>query len=355
MEAPATASPGARAVSESTMHVLVTGATGFTGWHAAARLVEAGHRVRALVRDPKKAQRLLAPLGLASDDLVVGSMIDADAVGRALEGCDAVIHAAAVVSVTRAGGHDAFADNLVGTQRVVGGAYERGIEAVVCLSSLTTLFEEEGGVAPEAVSSRYARSKLESDFFVRSLQARGARIASVYPAGILGPDDPGRSESMSAYRGFLQAMIDCEGGTQFVDVRDLALLLERLLEERASGHFVAAGEFFEWSTLRELIEAVTGAHIRRIALPGWVLRAAGSLADRVRALTGKRLLITREGMEIATRWRPITDSPEIARLGVGWRDPSETLADVYRWFLDQGRIPARIVPALATPSAERPE
>ena len=64
------------------MKVLVTGATGFIGWHAAARLREAGHSVRVLARDPEKAKRLLAPLGIGEEDVVVGDMTDASAVAR---------------------------------------------------------------------------------------------------------------------------------------------------------------------------------------------------------------------------------------------------------------------------------
>ncbi len=41
------------------MKVLVTGATGFIGYHLAARLEARGFPVRALVRDPGKGERVL--------------------------------------------------------------------------------------------------------------------------------------------------------------------------------------------------------------------------------------------------------------------------------------------------------
>ncbi len=68
------------------LSVLVTGATGFAGWHAAARLRSSGHRVRALVRDLDKGRRLLSPLGIEDVDLVVGDMTDPDAVARVVTG-----------------------------------------------------------------------------------------------------------------------------------------------------------------------------------------------------------------------------------------------------------------------------
>jgi len=70
------------------MRVLVTGGSGFVGSHSVKALVEHGHDVRLLVRSPGKAPGDVAH--------VVGDVTDRDAVHRALEGCDAVLHAANV-------------------------------------------------------------------------------------------------------------------------------------------------------------------------------------------------------------------------------------------------------------------
>ena len=47
--------------------VLVTGATGFVGWHVARQLLERGERVRALVRDPARSAKALAELAGIED------------------------------------------------------------------------------------------------------------------------------------------------------------------------------------------------------------------------------------------------------------------------------------------------
>jgi nucleoside-diphosphate-sugar epimerase len=332
------------------MRVLVTGATGFIGWHTARRLCEAGHEVRALVRDADKATRCLGPLGLDASGWVVGDMTDSHAVGRALEGCDAAIHAAANVSVTQAAGDDAFEQNVDGARTVLSSAVEAGISPIVFMSSLTAIFDPRGGEtsadSPLVEShSRYGRSKASSDAFARELQSEGAPIAIVYPSGVIGPDDPGLSESVRAYRSFLRNTIRA-GGTNLVDARDLAELLLQLVERDQHGRFVAAGHYFSWDDLTELIEQVTGARIARLSAPGWLLRAAGSVCDGVGQLTGRSLPMSREGMEIATRWRPIADSPGIAELGVEWRPARETLEDMYRWLVERGRLPASAAPGL---------
>ena len=81
------------------MRVLVTGGTGFTGSHTVRALLEAGHRVRLLVRDRAKLERVFGPDSPAADDHVVGDVTRREDVQRAMEGCDAVAHMAAVVDL----------------------------------------------------------------------------------------------------------------------------------------------------------------------------------------------------------------------------------------------------------------
>ena len=337
------------------MRALVTGATGFVGFHTAAALRAAGHEVRALVRSPEKAARVLGPLGLGKEDLAVGDMTDEAAVREAVRGCDAVIHAAAAVSVTRPGAAGAFDANAEGARRVLGSAAEAGVSRILFVSSLQAVYDPRRGppppeLPPVAVRTRYGRSKAASERFARELQERGAPLSVVYPSGVIGPDDPGLSESVRAYRGFLRGMI-LAGGTQFVDARDLARLNRLLLERGGRARVVAAGHFFPWSELADRIERVTGARIRRIRAPGAVLRALGSAGDLLARLTGRSGALTREAMEVATRWEAIPDSPEVAELGVRWRDPDETLADLYRGLVRAGRLPASAVPRLAEAGA----
>ena len=72
------------------MYVAVTGATGFVGSHTVRSLVEAGHRIRALVR-PTRDAFWLEELGV---EIRRGEMTDEDALYTLVEGADVVIHTA---------------------------------------------------------------------------------------------------------------------------------------------------------------------------------------------------------------------------------------------------------------------
>lgn len=340
------------------MKVLITGATGMVGWHAAARLAADGHRVRALVRDAAKGRGLLAPLGVADADLVAGDMADADAVARALDGCDAVVHSAAAVSVTDPGfGSGAFDANLRGTELVLGGAAARGARAIFVSSLLAILDLRRETRADSPVvesTTRYGRSKAVCERYARGLQAQGAPLAILYPSGVVGPDDPGLSESVKAFRGFLRTTLATSGGCFFLDARDLALLIARMLERGTRGRVVAGGHFLDWDAFTALFERVSGARISRLRAPGWVLRGAGRALDLVALATGRTFPIGYEAMEISTRARRVPDSPEVAALGVAWRDPARTLEDMFRWYLASGRVRPSAVPRLVPePAAAR--
>jgi dTDP-L-rhamnose 4-epimerase len=83
------------------MKVLITGGAGFIGSHLADRLLADGHEVRALDNlDPQVHSAGERPDYLAEDvELQVGDIRDRDAVRRALEGVDSVVHFAAAVGV----------------------------------------------------------------------------------------------------------------------------------------------------------------------------------------------------------------------------------------------------------------
>jgi nucleoside-diphosphate-sugar epimerase len=338
------------------MRVLVTGGTGFVGSHSVAAIRAAGHDVRLLVRDPDKAKRVSASRGLDADDLVVGDVTDAACVDRALEGCDAVVHAAALVALEAARGGEVLATNARGVELVVGGAVRRGVRSIVYVSSGSALFTPGSGpiAAGSAIAdgkSAYARSKADSERIVQRLIDAGAPIRSTYPPGIIGPDDPGLSEGNHTIRTFLRdTMVITSSGFQVVDVRDLAAVHVALLEPHLpAGRYTIGGPMLEWAALVELIDELTGRRVRRFRIPGPVLRGLGRIGDLVKRVRPFDFPLTREGMQFATRWPGILASPALDSLGVRFREARETYADTIRWLHRAGHLTSEQAGRLAEP------
>jgi len=333
------------------LRVLVTGGTGFVGSHSVRALRAAGHELRLLARSREKVERVFP--GASPGELVIGDVTDPSAVAKALDGVDAVVHCAAVVAIEARRAHEVRDTNLRSVELVVGGAVDRGIGAIVYVSSLGALFAPGaplGEHSPIAEPhSPYARSKADGEVYVRKLQAAGAPIRTVYPPGIIGPDDPGLSEGNHTVGVFLnQLMADTSSGFEIVDVRDLAALIAALVApDAAPGRYVVPGAYLSWRDTIALMDELTGRRVRRVRVSGALLRRLGRIGDLVKHVYPFDFPLSAEAMDFATQWPGVIPSPAIAALGVRFRDGRETYTDTIRWLYRAGHLTARQVGKLA--------
>jgi nucleoside-diphosphate-sugar epimerase len=235
--------------------------------------------------------------------------------------------------------------NVAGVRNVVGTAVEQGLERIVHVSSLASLFRGDGTEIsetsePQQSKHAYGQSKTIAETYVRELQAKGHPVKIVYPGAIIAPNDPGLTESMNALRAFIQDFIPLTtGGMQFVDARDLALAHVRMLEAAPGpARYLAAGTFLAWAEVANLLEAATGKRPRTIPLPGPLLRAIGRSLDLLRYVMHIELPLTAEAATYVTKWHPIPNSEAFEAMGVKFRDISESLQDTVDWLRETGRV-----------------
>ena len=174
------------------MRVLITGGTGFIGGWTAKAIADAGHQVRFLVRDPARLTDGAGALGVDTSDYSVGDITDREAVAKALDGCDAVVHSAAVVAMDPDQAEAMIETNLVGARNVLGQAAELGLDPIVYVSSNTAIFQPHlttyhADLPAVGGKDAYGRSKARVEVYARGLQAQGAPVTITYPCMVLGP------------------------------------------------------------------------------------------------------------------------------------------------------------------------
>jgi uncharacterized protein YbjT (DUF2867 family) len=115
------------------VRVAVTGANGFVGRHAVARLLLAGHDVRALISERPGAEKELSGAGTGQVDLRRADVRDPASLRGAFDGVDVVIHTVAIPTERK----QRFAEvNVAGVAHVVAEARRASVGRIVHMSAL---------------------------------------------------------------------------------------------------------------------------------------------------------------------------------------------------------------------------
>lgn len=326
------------------MHVLVTGATGFVGFHTVCALLDAGHSVRLGIRSVEKMNAVFKLHGLTNLEYVLGDITDPTAMKKAVEGCEGVVHTAALVSLDANMAEQVYNTNVNGTKQVIGAALAQEIQSIVHVSSVTAMFDPklaeitaDSPLAP--LSSPYGKSKVDSDCFIHGLIANGAPIAITFPSVIIGPDDPALSSGNTLIQQFLtQGIPNTSSGLQIIDVRELAKVHVKLLEQQKTGGYIVANNYLAWPELAALLEKVSRQTLRRIPLPGKLMRSIGRLMDFLCKIKSFNTPITFELMSYLTQWVYCNDQKTLTELDIEYRSLEETLTDTVHWLIQRGHI-----------------
>ncbi len=264
------------------MRVLVTGGTSLLGGTVARLLGERGDEVTVLQRRP-------SGLGLGE---VLGDIGDPSAVGRAMEGVDAVVHLAARVGVV--GNWPEFEKtNVSGTATVLAAARDAGVLRLVFVSSPSVAHSGSslvgagaGPADPDGASGHYARSKAMAERLALGEADDGLDVVAIRPHLVWGPGDTqlvGRIVDRArsgrlALVGSGAALVD----TTYVDNAAGALIAALDRADRLSGRalVVSNGEPRPIGELIARIVTAAGLDAPRMKVPISVAKLGGRLAER---------------------------------------------------------------------------
>ncbi len=263
------------------MKVFITGGTGFIGGTVARRLRDRGDDVVCLVRSPEKAAKLTE----VGCEVVGGDLGDRDVLRKSMEGCDAVIHAAAMYEVgIPESQHPAMREaNVVGTENALGAAKEAGIPKVVYVSTCGIfgnthhqIVDESYEHPGEEFTSYYEQTKLEAHRVARQLIDDGLPCVIVQPGGVYGPGDTSSIGVLldQFLSGKMPLIPFPELGICLAHVEDTAEGILLALDKGAAGEtYVIAGPA---TTVREaigIVAEVTDRKPPKRALPTGLMKA----------------------------------------------------------------------------------
>lgn len=319
---------------------LVTGGSGFLGWHVARALLERGHRVRALCRPQSRLRQL------EEVEPVTGDLCDPPSLARAVMGCHLVFHVAADYRLWSKNPPELYHANVDGTRNLLDAAQRAGAERIVYTSTVGCIGmpkdregDEETPVRFEDMTGHYKRSKWLAEQVALEKARAGLPVVIVNPTAPVGDHDwkptPTGKIILDFLRDKLPAFVDT--GLNLVDVRDTAL-----------GHLLAAqrgqpGQRYilgcENLTLQQILarlSAIAGKPAPKMKLPYAAAYAAGIISTAWANLTGNPPQVPLEGVRMAKKKMFVSHAKAARELGFAPSPINLALARAVDWFRANG-------------------
>ena len=325
---------------------LVTGATGFVGWHVARKLLDRGDRVRALARDPSRIREL------DGIEVVRGDLRDSDSLARAVEGCGVVFHVAADYRLWARDPQEMFRSNVEGTRNLLNAARSAGVERVVytstvgCIGMLKDGLGDEGTpISIEKMTGPYKRSKFEAE---RVALDSGLDVVTVNPTAPVGDHDfkptPTGKIVVDFVRGAMPGFVDT--GLNVVDVRDVALGHLLALERGKTGErYILGSENLTLEQIFSKLARMVGKPAPKMRVPYVVAFAFGAASTAWAGITGKEPLAPLDGVRMAKQKMWVSHEKAARELGYTPGNAETALERAVDWFRMNGYVPGGNVDA----------
>lgn len=315
------------------MKVLVTGATGFLGPHLCRRMVALGHQIRILCRPTSSLDKLSGlPLEKA-----IGDVTNVESVRRAMQGYDAVIHAAA----HRRGavpGEELIQINAKGTRHVAQAARETGVRRLVHVSSVAAVgisadpaypAREEFQCNLEHSGLAYQISKRRAEEELLAEVSRGLDAVIVNPSWVFGRHGMEyRGGEMITKVRQSPVVPYLIGGFCAAHVEDVVDGIVAALKRGEKGQrYILGGENVSFRAALERSARAMGLRRRFVLAPRWAVRLAAVVLEPWDLLRGRRPRITRATWRYLNCFQYFDSGKARRALGYAPRDFDAIVAD----------------------------
>lgn len=287
--------------------ILVTGGTGFIGAYIIKALIEKGYRVKA-IRRSNTVPFFIEDAITQQVEWVSGDVLDTHSLEAAMQDCDAVIHAAAMVSFTKEERMAMYKTNVDGTANVVNTCLLLNIKKLLYVSSVAALgrtavadeVTEEKKWEPSKINTHYAISKHMAEMELWRAVGEGLNAVVINPSTVLGFGDWKQSSSAIFRNVYNEFPWYTNGINGFVAVEDVANAAVLLLESTISNQrFIVNGENWSFKQLFTTIaDGFQKKHPTKEATP--FLGEVAWRIEKIKAMfTGNKPLLTKESARVA--------------------------------------------------------
>ena len=319
---------------------LITGGTGFLGYHLVQQLVAQGVKdIRVMATS---IPDWLVELGVEPFE---GSITKADDVKRAVDGIKDVYHLAGKVSREGDDARAMYEVHVDGTRLLCDAGREGGVKTIVLASTSGTIaVTEKGDVIPDEtfpqpldIISRwpyYASKAYQEMAALERFNGKGLRLAIINPSLLLGPNDD-RLSSTKVVLDFMARKISAvpTGGLSFVDVRDAARAFQSAMKKGRHGErYLLGAANWTFSKFFGRLERLTKVSAPKLALPSKLMVTGSQLVDAFFKQWNFASPVEPGAIEMAQHFWYVNCNKASRELAFRPRDPGETLQDTVTYL-----------------------
>ena len=320
---------------------LVTGATGFIGWHVARQLLARGHTVRALVRPGSKVREL-------DVEVVTGDLRDPESLERAVAGCGLVFHIAADYRLWAKDPGELFRSNVDGTRNLLTAARDAGVERVVYTSTVGCIGipgdrpgNEDVEVHLDEMTGAYKRSKFQAEQVALEFARGGLPVVIVNPTAPIGDHDfrptPTGKIVLDYLKGDMPAFVDT--GLNLVDVQDTAEGHLLACDRGQSGQrYILGCENLTLQQILARLAGISGGKVPRWRIPYPVAFMAGVASTGWANLSGQEPRAPLDAVKMARKKMFVSSSKAERELGFNPGPVDGALKRAVDWFRANGYV-----------------
>ena len=327
------------------MKAFVTGATGFIGGNLVRVLLDRGYAVKCLVRDGSNRKNVegldveVVPGDLRDDGLELS---------KALTGCDALFHVAAVYSFWTPDASAVFDSNVKGTTRILAAALNAGVERVVYTSTESTIGIRDGAMGSEEsvidecqLHGHYKISKRRAESVALGMwKERGLPVVVVNPTMPIGAYDVKPTPTGQVVVDFLNHRMPAyvNTGMNIVDVKDVAAGHVLALElGRPGERYILGNRNVTFREMLGILEKGTGIKAPRMNMPLWAAIGTACADELVEGkILRRRPRVPLAAVRAAAKRRHHDCSKAVRELGLPQSPIEDAFACAIGWFRQNG-------------------
>jgi nucleoside-diphosphate-sugar epimerase len=319
------------------MKILVTGANGLLGHRVVMELLNRNYSVKIIIRNTRNIF-----FDISTVEVCEGNFNNYQLIKNAAEGCDAIIHIAAVTATYLLHYADYSKINVSGVKLILKVAEELNILNLVYVSSSNTIgfgteqlfADERSDIQYPFSESFYAQSKVEAEKLVVEASKKEKRhFVIINPTFMIGAFDPKPSSGKLMLMGYNRwLMFTPKGGKNFVAVEDVAVAVCNALTQGRNGErYLTSGVNLSFKEFYNLQKKIVGYKQYTILIPDFLLSIIGKTGDILRKLGIKTEICTMNLNQLKI-WEFYSNKKATKDLNLPETDLKIAIKEAIDWF-----------------------